>query len=263
MKTITNITLNGVGRFTIDEDKIKCNNPVKAVLKGSSLELTGNPTKGKGGNFISNLFGGSVSFNGGITYKGVNIVGNTAYLNGVGVSSSGNDIEISNVSESNRIIIDGVDVSSAVNAALKDKKAVRKSDAELRAEKEYALPSDTTWEIETISVCGSSDITVKGNFLSKTVSLRVSGQGDVNVTDANLRNVSATVSGQGDIKFSNTTAEVAVLSVSGQGDIKGLHATSSVVASVSGMGNISCTTANSCTVQKNRSGMGGINIRSH
>ncbi|MCD8080217.1 MAG: DUF2807 domain-containing protein [Bacteroides sp.] len=91
----------------------------------------------------------------------------------------------------------------------------------------------------SLSVTGSGDIEGKGVSVNE-LKISVTGSGDIKIRDIQSNSVSATVTGSGDIDLSGNASE-AIYRVSGSGDITASNlVTRRVDAQISGSGDIKC-----------------------
>ena len=95
-------------------------------------------------------------------------------------------------------------------------------------------------EIENLSISGSGNIKSVTPVVSQSLATRISGSGNINISDLKVSSFSGTISGSGNIKVSGSgSAKDANLRVSGSGDIsvKGILFTDGDVA-ISGSGDV-------------------------
>lgn len=109
--------------------------------------------------------------------------------------------------------------------------------------------------LQEVDVSGAGDVSVEG-LSGDLFRAEVSGAGDVEAS-GDVERVEAEVSGAGDIRFAALVARAATADVSGAGNVQ-VHATESLVASVSGAGNITYT-GDPADLETDVSGAGEIN----
>jgi hypothetical protein len=132
----------------------------------------------------------------------------------------------------------------------------------------------TVKELKNLGVSGSGDVNFKDGIRSVSLTIRVSGSGDV-LGKVDVRNLDCGISGSGDTKLSGH-AENSMVGISGSGDYEGrdlvttntsvdvtgsgdasINASNSINASVSGSGDIEYT-GGAQHVSKSKSGSGEI-----
>ncbi|MFP4556944.1 MAG: head GIN domain-containing protein [Bacteroidales bacterium] len=93
-------------------------------------------------------------------------------------------------------------------------------------------------DVETLSVTGSGDIKAVTPIKAKALSTKITGSGDILISDLTLKRLDASVTGSGDINLSGkVSAEDASVKITGSGDVtvKGVEFKDAMV-SISGSG---------------------------
>jgi hypothetical protein len=265
MKTINTLNLSGNGNIHIKDDKLISTGKLRYTLKGDTLTVKSMPSRSTqitgGTGWLSSMFGGNVVVNSSV--GNTSIINNTVHTGGFEIEAVNGNLDIRGVTDNSKVVIEGVDVTKEVVALLKEKRVI-KSDADLRSEKQYTLPSDTTWSLDNINVSGQVSLSVKGDYLDlKNFTCTSIGQSSIKISGAVFQTVHATSSGQSNVRFvDNCVADTAHLDSSGQSDVRGLHCKKSVVAQSSGQSDIKATADGSCKVRESSSGQSNCKIRS-
>src|SRR3972149_2032081 len=100
-----------------------------------------------------------------------------------------------------------------------------------------------------ISISGTGNILLPGSYEDSSMNVTISGSGTILGADA----IVGTNLGNGKVRRLS-------LIISGSGNVRGFHALKSLKATVSGVGNVSCTHDPQCSVRQQKSGMGIINF---
>ena len=105
-----------------------------------------------------------------------------------------------------------------------------------------------------LGVAGSGSIHCRPSF--QTAELSVAGSGDISFTEAD--DLKASIAGSGEIDFDR--AETATLQIAGSGDIDGQEVTHSLVALISGSGDIAVTKSSLHSLTAHITGSGDLDI---
>lgn len=117
-------------------------------------------------------------------------------------------------------------------------------------------------QLSGISISGASDVEVKNTITGDEFSLTVSGAGDIDIDDVNVKRFVTDLSGAGDLTIKKGTAEQANYQLSGAGDIDAYSLVAkNVIASVSGVGDIKLNATES--LDASVSGAGSIDYKGH
>jgi hypothetical protein len=201
------IVLRGTGEFL--------------VSNGSVKEVNGKP-------FFASCKDGRLDISVDEPYSRNVIVGNSIMsVNGVSVSTSGDDIYIS-TSKKGKIFVNNVlmiqgDESKTEN--LEDERVDT-----------YNISS---LSIDEIKISGTGSLKIRDSIFNDSLEVKLSGQGSILINGAKLKYLDVKLSGQGNMNLSNCSANRANFKVSGMGSIGGSNNVFNQKSEkVSGMGSI-------------------------
>jgi hypothetical protein len=166
---------------------------------------------------------------------------------GSSICSFGNNMTV--ITCNGRTYVNGVDTST---------KQTESKDTDFSCEWTIAgVP-----RVSSLEVQGSSSLRPCAAMLEASITLVVTGSGDIFLPEMEFDSVQASVTGSGDIDFNDAVCKVLQATVTGSGDISGFQATESVQARVTGSGDVKgAAAAKGCKVKKNCTGSGDIKIK--
>lgn len=246
---ITGLDIKGdVGSITITEQKISATRPIKGTIKGSMLVIEGKSSVGNNSNVT--IVGGSV-------YQ--SMFGSNISMSGPGYKMTNTSIELSGLDRN--IVIDGVDVTSAIKEFLKLKRP-GKHDNSVNEDKHFRLPDNHQMLFCLVSLSSNGRVRLPSQFVNtKKLLLTVAGSGDINVdSNCKIENLIVTVAGSGDISGDNAEVEHIVANVTGSGDITNFFVNKTARLNVVGSGDIKIRSSSNCRISKNIVGSGDIRV---
>jgi len=206
------LILNGIGNFVVANNTIRTTNGETFYLDSdeNSLRLSIDEPMGN------------------VSGCGNVIVGNNiTSVNGVSISTSGNDIYIK-TRKSGRVFVNDVLMTES------DAKAGANQDDQKI--KEFDISS---FEIDEIKVSGSGSLKIIDINIAEDLDVKLSGQGSIEASNISTTYLDVKISGQGNINLNSCSAKKANFKVSGMGNISGVNNSfDKVTEKVSGMGNI-------------------------
>lgn len=238
------------GRISISQDATRevivltAEYPVKlSTAENNKLTVTSKNGGGGSMNCITQMnYGGAsyTSFGG----NSVSVSGSNININS---SLDHRDFNVTFNGKHGRIVLDGEDAS---------------------APKPVDPNYSTTWviyndkKLKTIRISGSSIVVFQTKMiLEETLSVSITGSGDLHIPESKFISVNCVISGSGDISLHESTVQEFYATISGSGDIKHFHALNKVEATVSGSGDITGTCEKNCEIEKYVSGSGEIKVR--
>lgn len=161
-----------------------------------------------------------------------------------------------------KLEVDGIDVTDAVKRIL----ANAKKHGRLKDEREYALPTDTEFQLEFLTSKGSGNVYVYRECVSQdSLILTSHGSSEISFCDTGaIKIVLATTYGSGAIVGNNMFVDNLTLTMLGSGTIHGFRVISNLDASSFNSSNISVEIDNDCQATRTITSNGNISLlRAH
>jgi len=218
------INISGSGDYRIEDNEIVKSDGSSfiAKMKGDTLTLSSGSSISVGGRGSSISIGGS------------NIsVGGSININGLSISTHGKTLIVDG--NINSVIVNGEEFISSGKSSTKK---------ETKREDEYTSYSLKHFSISAINISGSGKLSMDNEIADTnteaSLSLSVSGSGDILLYNYRALSIMASIAGSGDIVLNNVHGPAIMANVAGSGDISGRNSSfNSVSKNVVGSGDIS------------------------
>lgn len=231
IKGNANVSVKNNKLFVNDSENI---DPDNIKIQGSKLTIEG--------------YSNSITFG---NNRGVVNFGNGNYNNVMTIGNGTSNMVISNGSTST-VYINGVKVD------LNKLKELESKEDEIEKEKFKYLFTDSL--ITNIVVKGSGTFSCDKDFISDSVSLSLSGSGDIFVPKKEYKSINVNLTGSGDIKGNNSNVEMLNVNLCGSGYVKKFHILTTGMLNLTGSGDIRVSKKNGANVNKNKLGSGSIKV---